>query len=83
MDAEAAKIDALPIGHRDRSPSPPPVYGPDGKRKNTRAIRWRERFTGLRQDTLEKILKLTTGGNAAASVAPSLFNRNTAVSGGR
>ena len=75
LDAEAAKIDALPIGHRDRSPSPPPVYGPDGKRKNTRAVRWRERFTNLRQDTLEKILKLTTGGNAAASVAPSLFNR--------
>lgn len=75
LESEAARIDALPIGHRERSPSPPPVYGPDGKRKNTRAVRWRERYTSLRQDTLEKILKLTTGGNAAATVAPSLFNR--------
>ena len=75
LESEAARIDALPIGHRERSPSPPPIYGPDGKKKNTRAVRWRERYTGLRQDTLEKILKLTTGGNAAAAVAPSLFNR--------
>ena len=76
LESEATKIDALPIGHKDRSPSPPPIYGPDGKRRNTRAVRWRERFTGLRQDTLESILKLTTGGNgSAASVAPSLFNR--------
>lgn len=75
LESEAARIDALPVGHRERSPSPPPVYGPDGKRKNTRAVRWRERYTNLRQDTLEKILKLTTGGNAVATVAPSLFNR--------
>lgn len=75
LESEAARIDALPVGHRERSPSPPPVYGPDGKRKNTRAVRWRERYTSLRQDTLEKILKLTTGGNAVATVAPSLFNR--------
>lgn len=75
LESEAARVDALPVGHRERSPSPPPVYGPDGKRKNTRAVRWRERYTHLRQDTLEKILKLTTGGNAVATVAPSLFNR--------
>ncbi len=77
LETEAARVDKLPIGHADRSPSPPPVYGPDGKRSNTRAVRWRERFTSLRQDTLEKILKMTTGGNASAavSVAPSLFNR--------
>lgn len=75
LEKEAARVDALPIGHRDRSPSPPPVYGADGKRKNTRAVRWRERYTDLKQDTLEKMLKLTSGGNAAASVAPSLFNR--------
>ena len=33
LESEAARIDALPIGHNDRSPSPPPVYGPDGKGK--------------------------------------------------
>lgn len=76
LDTEAARIDALPIGHRERSPSPPPVYGADGKRKNTRAVRWRERYTSIRQDTLEQVLKLTSGGNAnAAAAAPSLFNR--------
>eukprot|EP00979_Chaetoceros_neogracilis_P016901 scaffold10163_cov270-Chaetoceros_neogracile.AAC.9 len=74
LEQEAARIDALPIGHRERSPSPPPVYGVDGKRKNTRAVRWRERYTNLKQDTLEKALKMTSGGNAAAA-APSLFNR--------
>jgi len=76
LDTEAARIDALPIGHRERSPSPPPIYGADGKRKNTRAVRWRERFTSIRQDTLEKVLNLTSGGNAnAVAAAPSLFNR--------
>jgi splicing factor 1 len=33
------------------------VYGPDGKRKNTRAVRWRERYTNERQDILEKLLQ--------------------------
>jgi hypothetical protein len=34
------------------------VYGPDGKRKNTRAVRWRERCTHERQDVLERIMNL-------------------------
>lgn len=34
------------------------VYGADGKRKNTRAVRWRERYTNERQDILEKLLQL-------------------------
>lgn len=34
------------------------VYGPDGKRKNTRAVRWRERYSAERQDILEKIMNL-------------------------
>ena len=33
-------------------------YGPDGKRKNTRAVRWRERYTAQRQDVLEQIMNL-------------------------
>jgi hypothetical protein len=45
LDAEAARVDALPRGHPDRSPSPPPIYGADGKRRNTRAVRWREHYT--------------------------------------
>ncbi|CAJ1954582.1 unnamed protein product [Cylindrotheca closterium] len=58
LDREAARVDALPRGHRERSPSPPPVYGADGKRKNTRAVRWRDRLTGERQDLLEKLMNL-------------------------
>jgi len=34
------------------------VYGVDGKRKNTRAVRWRERYTAERQDILEKLMSL-------------------------
>jgi splicing factor 1 len=34
------------------------VYGPDGKRKNTRAVRWRDRYTAERQDLLEKLMSL-------------------------
>jgi len=89
LEEKTNKIDALPLGHRDRSPSPPPVYGADGKRKNTRAIRWKERYTLQRQDTLEQIISLTTSknssnktdpfstssANAVNSIAPSLFRR--------
>jgi KH domain len=35
------------------------VYGPDGKRQNTRAVRYKEKYTTQRQDLLEKVLELT------------------------
>ena len=34
------------------------VYGADGKRKNTRAVRWRERYSAERQDVLEELMSL-------------------------
>lgn len=34
------------------------MYGTDGKRKNTRAVRWRQRYTTERQDILEKLMNL-------------------------
>lgn len=40
------------------SPLTVSVYGPDGKRKNTRAVRWRQRFSAERQDVLEKLMNL-------------------------
>ena len=58
LDAEATRIDALPRHHPERSPSPPPIYGPDGTRKNTRANRWRERYTEERHNCLERIMDL-------------------------
>jgi len=58
LEKEAARVDALPRGHRERSPSPPPVYGADGKRKNTRAMRWKERYSSERHEILENIMGL-------------------------
>ena len=53
------------------------VYGADGKRKNTRAVRWRERYTAERQDLLEGIMRLTSKGPQAIGLpgASSLLVR--------
>jgi len=67
LETEAARVDALPRGHRERSPSPPPIYGADGKRKNTRVVRWRERYTSERQDLLESIMRLSSKGAPPSS----------------
>jgi len=58
IESESARVDALPRGHRERSPSPPPIYGPDGKRKNTRSVRWRQRCSAERHDVLEKLMSM-------------------------
>lgn len=34
------------------------VYGADGKRTNTRAVRWRQKYSAERQDLLERIMSL-------------------------
>ncbi|KAL7562616.1 hypothetical protein ACA910_002519 [Epithemia clementina (nom. ined.)] len=68
LDKEAERVDALPRGHGDRSPSPPPIYGLDGKRKNTRAVRWRERYTAECQDLLEGIMRLSNKGAGGPAV---------------
>jgi splicing factor 1 len=44
------------------------VYGPDGKRKNTRAVRWRERYTTDRQDILEKLLQLNPNTRKSSNI---------------
>jgi hypothetical protein len=51
---EAAQIELRP----DRSPSPPPVYGPDGKRKNTREERMREALALEGARIVEELRKL-------------------------
>jgi splicing factor 1 len=43
------------------------VYGPDGKRQNTRAVRWRERYTNERQDLLEAMMRLQGGSHRQSS----------------
>ena len=45
--------DVLPPGPR-RSPSPPPLYGPDGKRLNTREWRYRKRVEDERHALVQR-----------------------------
>ena len=42
----------------ERSPSPPPIYGPDGKRANTREIRYRTKLENERHRLVERGMKL-------------------------
>lgn len=49
-----------------------PVYGPDGKRQNTRAVRWKERYTAQRQGVLEQLLQLSSSNGNSKQLA-SLF----------
>jgi len=58
LPAEAVRVDSLPRDHPSRSPSPPPVYDAHGNRKNTRANRWKERYTEERLVCLERIAEL-------------------------
>lgn len=51
------------------------VYGPDGKRKNTRAVRWRERYTSERQDVLEQIMNLNPNPHARKSMSHLLARK--------
>ena len=44
-----------------RSPSPEPVYGPGGKRINTREMRTREKATNRRQTLIETLMKKSAG----------------------
>ena len=59
---EAAQIELRP----DRSPSPPPIYGPDGKRKNTREERMKDMLAQESAQIVEELRKLNP-----AYVAPA------------
>ena len=69
LETDAARIDSLPHNHPDRSPSPPPIYGPDGTRTNTRLARWRDKYTEERAACLERIMQLR------GIVAPGFISR--------
>ena len=77
LELEAARIDALPRGHRDRSPSPPPVYDAMGKRTNTRGVRWRERYTNERADLLEQLMELNPAFKPAAAQTGGMRRKRT------
>lgn len=42
----------------ERSPSPPPIYGPDGKRANTREVRYRAKLENERHKVVERAIKI-------------------------
>ena len=67
LAAEAAQIEQNP----DRSPSPPPVYGPDGKRKNTREERMKEALMQESRELIDEILTLNP-----SYVAPTGFTKS-------
>ena len=79
LEYEAARIDALPHGHPDRSPSPPPVYGPDGTRKNTRANRWRETYGEERSVCLERIMQLVPSMHVPGSISKRKRHRKISI----
>ena len=41
-----------------RSPSPEPIYNHEGKRLNTRDVRWRKRIETERHEAVQEMLKL-------------------------
>ncbi|KXS22228.1 eukaryotic type KH-domain (KH-domain type I) [Gonapodya prolifera JEL478] len=43
---------------KDRSPSPPPTYGPDGKRSNTRDVRYKKKLEDERHRLVDRAMKL-------------------------
>ncbi len=51
------------------------VYGPDGMRKNTRAVRWRERYSAERQDILERIMNLNPNVQARKTMSHLLVRK--------
>lgn len=53
------------------------VYGPDGKRQNTRAVRWRDRYGRQRQELLQKLLALNPA--TAKHRGAMLLNQKTTV----
>ncbi|KAL7534415.1 hypothetical protein ACHAXR_005860 [Thalassiosira sp. AJA248-18] len=79
LEVEAARIDALPHGHPERSPSPPPVYGPDGTRRNTRANRWREKYGEERSVCLERIMELVPSMHVPGSISRRKRHRKISI----
>lgn len=53
-----------------RPPSPPPIYGPDGKRANTPEVRFRQQLERERADILKAISKLRPQAAAALGEVP-------------
>ncbi|GMI27694.1 hypothetical protein TeGR_g9855 [Tetraparma gracilis] len=58
VGVDAARASALPKGHQDRSPSPPPVYDQYGRKTNSREVRWKERYEDEIQNLHEKLFDL-------------------------
>jgi splicing factor 1 len=59
-----------PRPEAERSPSPPPTYGADGQRLNTREVRWREKTARRKQALIEELLRRDPAFRAPADFKP-------------
>ncbi|KAJ8601563.1 hypothetical protein CTAYLR_005208 [Chrysophaeum taylorii] len=57
-------------GDPNRPPSPPPIYGPDGKRANTAEVRFRQQLDRERSEILAAMGKIQPQAAAALGDAP-------------
>ena len=71
--ADAARIESLPKGHAERSPSPPPVYNALGVKANTREVRLRGRLADERSALLEGIF------DVSPALLPATFRKRKKV----
>jgi len=58
LPMDVKRIDTLPKGHADRSPSPPPTYDNYGRKTNSREVRYKEKYEIEVQDIHEKLFDL-------------------------
>ena len=75
--SEAQRIDALPVDHPERPPSPKPVYDGSGVRVNTREVRMRQALLEERQRVIAEMGKLNplfaAVGGAGAKVTKKVY----------
>lgn len=63
------------IADPDRPKSPPPIYGPDGKRANTAEVRFRQQLERERAEVLAAIAKIQPQAAAALGETPKKATR--------
>ncbi|XP_054266376.1 splicing factor 1 isoform X2 [Macrosteles quadrilineatus] len=63
----------IPANPEERSPSPEPIYGSDGKRLNTREYRTRKRLEEERHALIQKMIKLNPDFKPPADYKPPII----------
>ncbi|XP_046673760.1 splicing factor 1-like isoform X1 [Homalodisca vitripennis] len=63
----------IPANPEERSPSPEPIYGSDGKRLNTREYRTRKRLEEERHTLIQKMIKINPDFKPPADYKPPII----------